>query len=484
MHTRTGLLMAALTVGVALATGPAQAGPPDRLDGQLHQRMEKVVADLKAKYKNVGVLRFRVQEGDGPESFDAPLSGRMVEKVQTVLILHNGADEKPALGIAHDANATAASGKVAGWYTDAAERKKLFDLKYLRAWDEDGADAHVSLDAFVTGKVTVSKDRKQTTVALEAFDRADPMKLQSLGSFALDTDRFILRDLGYSFVATRGHKLRQPGAKATTADEDKYIIEDVNERHPVKAETASPPARLGDVSPDSVGGVKLELLVNDRPATIRESATAGDAIKWQVECPRPGAKVQMRLTNTAGRKLGAVLRVNGVSTNREQREEPENAKLWILPAGAAARLPGFITDLSVKPPLYKPFRIVVGDEEKRLAAEVGEKKGLIEVDVFEEGPVDREPDGLISSKGLPPSKEKQARSSYLTLRTALLTSNKLKTTTEVVKADGLVSKKGMLAPDKDAIDLDMKVRFEDFPRPRLVARLTVKVIPADNPPRD
>ena len=51
--------------------------------------------------------------------------------------------------------------------------------------------------------------------------------------------------------------------------------------------------------------------------------------------------------------------------------------------------------------------------------QLGDRAGLIEIDVFAEGEVAQE-EVAISARGLPPSKEKQSRGSYRVLRTTLL----------------------------------------------------------------
>ena len=53
----------------------------------------------------------------------------------------------------------------------------------------------VEPDAFLTGKVVVSADRKKTTVTLESFDKDNPARLNTLGTFVVNTDRFVLRDV-------------------------------------------------------------------------------------------------------------------------------------------------------------------------------------------------------------------------------------------------------------------------------------------------
>ncbi len=522
MTKRTLLLPAAVVAGLILST-PSRA---DRLDGQLQQRMSELVEKLRAKYKNVGVLRFRVQEGGRKESYDSPLSARMAERLETLLITHNAAAEADALGVIHDAGAAAAAKKVGAWHTSPKARAKLFAYTYPLAWGRK----QVSPDAFLTGKVTLSPDRKKTTVALECFDKDAPNSTTTLGTLDLDTDRFILRDLGYGFVVSRAGKGKLTTSRSTK-DEDPFILEEVNKSNPTEdGKGAAPPvARDGAADPDNIGGIAVEILVNGKPASIRPAGTAGDAIRWQVECPPPSAKVAIRLKNMLTEKrLGVVLRLNGVSTLNEQRDDPESAYKWVVNPRRAKKVEGFYLldtesvkhesateprGLKVKKkpdeaappagetkqeegaketvkaddgdaprpasgPRLKAFKVLVGEAAK--AAELGEKAGHIDIDVFEEGSAKEDDEALISTKGLPPSKEKLARSSYLGLRSALLKSSKLKT--EVVKLDergGLTTKKEVIVPDKEALVSNAKVTVTDLANPRLVARLTIKVIAPD-----
>jgi hypothetical protein len=520
MATRTGFLLAAVVAGLAL-TGGARG---DRLDGQLQKGMGELVERLKAKYKNVGVLRFRVQEGSRKETYDAPLSGRMAQRIETLLVIDNAKTEADALGVIHDAGAVAAAKRVGSRVDSLDDRKKLFTIDYPLAW----GDRRVKADAFLTGKVTLSKDRRKTTVTLECFDKDDPATLAVLGTYELDTDRFVLRDLGYSFALSRGLKVKRKETGASLKDEEPLIIEEVNQTNPVGDDkgTKSAVVREGDAraEPDNIGGIAVEVLAGGKPVSIRPAGTAGDAIRWQLDSPSAGSKVAIRLKNTTDKRLAVVLRLNGVSTINEQKDDPENAAKWVIRPGKSYLLEGFYLLEAESPtekrglkvnkekggeetppaegdaereavkesddinPLragsglkLKPFKVLVGEEAK--AAELGEKAGHIDIDVFEEGAA-KDEEVLISPKGLPPSKEKQARSSYLGLRSALLKSSKLKT--EVVKLEdrGLLTRREVIVPDKEAFASDAKVKVTSFANARLSARLTVKIVASDTLPVD
>lgn len=171
MRFRSGILVASV-LAAAVLVPLARA---DRVDSRLNDVMPRVVERLKAQnHKNVGVLRFRVQDGAGKETFDSPLSGRLVDRVENLLVIHGGPDERTALGVIHKAGWFASKQGVSSWYSKPADRRKLFEAEYPLAW----GTKTVKADVFLTGKVSLNRGRKQTTVTLEAFDRANPTVLR------------------------------------------------------------------------------------------------------------------------------------------------------------------------------------------------------------------------------------------------------------------------------------------------------------------
>jgi hypothetical protein len=447
----------------------------DQLDLRLHESMPRVIEQLQKKYKNVGILRFRVQDKNKDPQFDPPLCGRLAERVETLLIVHNDPDEAKALGIIHQASMAAARKGIGAWFTQKDERRKLFAERYPLAW----GNTLVAADAFVTGKVVLSKDRKKTTVTLECFDKDDPTKMYELSATTIDTDRFILRDLGYSFALSKQSKTALAGG-STLQDEDRHFVEIVER-------TQSAETRPEEKSqPGNIGGIAVQVLVNDKPISIRPGSTRGDGIAWQLDCPPAKSEVMIRLRNTTDRTLGVVLRLNGINTIHEQNADPEEAAKWVIPARRSYLIKGFYParggskkEKESNGASVKPFTVLVAEDARKIAIELGDKAGLIEIDVFEEGPPKKEV-LLISPKGLPPSKEKEARSSYLGLRSALIKSSKLKTTTVVVKNDaGVVTKKSIIVPDTDAIDAGQDLETTEFRHPRLVSRLSIKVMPTE-----
>lgn len=521
MLKRFGLLVAAAAVGLAQVGAAEQ-----RLDNQLNDRMDGLIAGLKKKYKTVGVLRFRVQDGEGKASFSSPLAGRMVQRLETLLVLHNGEKESQALGVVHDVAKVANKNKVGSWYTDVAERKKLFGLHYPMAWGTKS----VTPDAFLTGKVTLSKDGKQTKVELEAFDK-DNLNPRKIDTITLNTDRFVLRDLGYSFAVAKRSRPMLAKARNVRDEDQQAVVNDglqqnqdrrqQQQQQPKgKKDTQPKPQQQPQADPSNVGGVAFELLADDKPASVRPNAAQGDVARWQVECPAASAAVTMRLKNTTQKRLAVVLRVNGKSTINDQLAEPETAAKWVLEPGKSYRVKGsYMVELSgqaeprgkglkrnddsliteteetpgakqPQPPQQKgglkihPFKVLIGQEAMQMKTQLGDKAGWIDIDVYEQGTEPKQQEqGLITPKGLPQSSEKAARATYNGLRGALLKSSQLKAVVkEEKKANGLVVKRSMIVPDTEAITGSESVKLTNFPNSQFVARVTIKVTPNDAPP--
>jgi len=451
------LLPALLLVAIA---GTARA---DRLDEQLNKRLPDLIEQLKRKYKNVGVLRFRVQDGNRKETFDSPLSGRLVERLETMLILNNGSDESKALGILYKPGLTAARSKIATWFAPA-ERARLFRLDYPLYW----GNRSVKADAFLTGKVTVSPDRKKTRLELQLFDRQQPEKLQELAAFDVPTPLSIVRDLGYSFKVVKrsideGAMEEQPNVPQLPNSDD-------------------PNPSKPQVDPANIAGIQLQVLANDESVEIRPSGAATTAFSWQMGCPKPNDKIAIRLINLTEKKLGVVLRLNGVNVLNEDRKDPESSPKIIMTPNRRQLIQGFVLFNMPEAPGARvttttlPFKVFVDDEAKQLSEQLGEKAGLLEVDVFEEVGKKDETNILVATRGLPPSKEKEARASYHELRSQLLKSNNLITKVVNTKgADGLVRTREIIEVDRNAQTTGPGVEVVDF-KGSLRARVGIKIV--------
>jgi hypothetical protein len=465
MRHSTLLLLVAL--GVGLFAGAARA---DRLDQELNRQMPAIVKALtEANYRNVGVLPFRVQQPGQKEGFEPPLGVQLARRVENLLVIHAGPGSEPVVGVIHAAGQEAARRKVAAWY-DQAERGRLFDHRYRLAWGRE----RVEPDAFITGKVALSAGWRQTTLTLEYFDRRRPEVLRPLGKpITVATDRFILRDLGRSFSVSS--RAVTTNGTPDVETEDKIILEDLPETGPGGTAAADVPR------PDNVAGVRVEMVVDDKTWSIREAGAAADGVAWQTESPPIESRIALRLKNTTPKRLAVVVRLNGVNTIDEQTAEPENCRKWVLEPGKVYLLRGFYLvgaerSEGTKETQLLPFRVLVDEEARKMKAELGPRAALIEIDVFDEGPA-RTEERFVSTRGLPPSGEKDARRSYRTLKRALLKSAGLRAT--------LTGTREIIVPAEPAGTIaGGPVKVVDFANARLRGRLAIKVVPAGPSPRE
>jgi len=514
--------LAALALGV-LIPGLARA---DQLGKKLNEEMPEVMKYLKSKgYKNVGVLRFQAQKGKNKPRFDnAPLNGSMATRLETLMVIHGGPKEADALGVIQDAGRAAAKQKVGSWHASAAQRKKLFEGNYPLAWGKK----QVKANAFLTGLVKITPDHKKATVEIVCFDAKQPSTNRLVRRFDVPADRNLIREFGYSYALLPAQrKVLSRSLKRQGAQVDKFVVDavqqgegksDGEEEKPDDKKPDDKNDNPAQPTPSNVSGVVVKMVVDGKDQEIRSAATEGDGPRWQVESPPPGKPVAITLKNTTDKRMGVVLKLNGVSTIDQQTESSENCRKWVIPAGQTYTVKGFYVFSSDKgddgpkndeegddkkgqkqqgqkgqkqngqkqngqkgqKPAVKttllPFKVLVGAEAKTVKDELGDKFGLIEIDVFAEGEVQENNDTLVvSAKGLPPAKEKSSRGSYKALRTALLKNAKLKTT--------LVAKREVIVPDKQAIQPTGPINVVDFTG-YAVGHLVVKVVPKEDKPSD
>src|SRR5262249_35933675 len=151
----------------------------------------------------------------------------------------------------HDAGAVAAKKKIGDWFSSTAQRKKLFELRYPLAWGKKTVQA----DAFLTGLVTVSPDRKKCTVEITWFDTRDP-NIRTLRQFSLVPDRDLMRDLGYSFALSRSQR-KALLAKRSEGEVDRFAVDAVpdDDKKPNPGDKKKP----GEASPGNVAGIEVKM---------------------------------------------------------------------------------------------------------------------------------------------------------------------------------------------------------------------------------
>jgi hypothetical protein len=459
------LAFPALVAGLCLClASPARA---DRLDVKLNEEMPRIVTALKDKgYKNVGVLRFRAQRGTGKLGFSVgPINSNMVERVENLLILLTGSDKGPTIGITHEAAGAAQGAGVGAWFSNEDERKKLFDASYPLAWGTET----VKVDAFLTGKVVNTGDRKKTTVTIESFSKADPA-LKTLAEFTLDTDSSLARDLGSNFALT-GEQQEQ--AAVAQKDKKEQVVDDLvitqaleGEKKQEKPRSTEKPGQQGRIAPDDIAGLKLQMIVAGKQADIVENP--GDA-RFQVSCPNKGQEVVFYLTNTTDKRLGVVLKVAGLSTYDQQKDDAINCRKWVILPGKRLTLRGYYT--GEKAEKYTPFAGLDAEAASKVISQVGERAQFIQVDVFRESTAAATPK-LISARGLKPADLQAARNLHETLYQQLM------------KSAGVVKRRApggatILGPDPSAVKEADPAEVVEFPGPVSIGSLAIRVVPGD-----
>jgi hypothetical protein len=346
-----------LGISIPLARGA------DLIEDELPAQAGRVLKYLKEQgYRNVGVLKFRVKKGNEPEKFNAgPLNVAMATRLENALLIKN--DKTQPIGIIHDAPRVAWSHKERASYMTPDGCEKLFKYKYPLAW----GDAKVEADAFVTGLVQISPNKRTTTVRIEAMDRKSK-KLRLITSFPVRTDRMILTDLCQSFVLN-SRRMRTMGPK----EQDDEAVGNSADRDQQQGKN-----QAGDRDRD----VELEVVYDGGVIPIQKSE--GFEV---VQEPAEGQKVVFRLKNNSDERRAVVLAVNGENTLYKE-PLPDNTAAggctkWILEPRKSYQLVGFYLegDKSVE-----PFR-VLSEQESDAEEEQNPHPylGAILLTVFREG---------------------------------------------------------------------------------------------------
>jgi hypothetical protein len=454
-------LLAALALG--LCAGAARA---DHLDDQLNKHGQQIVEALqKQGVKNVGVLRFRVKQGDRPESFDVgPLNGNMATRLENVLVMHAGMDEKTALGVIHDAGHVAAQHKVGKWHDSEAEQRKLFAIdNYPLAW----GDKKVKADAFLTGVVKVSADCKHGTVIVEEIK--SPSKTEKLAEIAFDGDAALLIDLGKSYSLSK----RSLGKATSAVKTRELVFAAVNKRDDAGGGDPGPDQPAVSKDTIEVGGVEFQMIAGRDAVSIRPRDGGG----YQLDSPDVGKEITFKISNKTDKTLGVDVKLNGTSLFLEQADEPANCRVFLLKNDDKHRsysLKGYFTrENDGDKPKLSPFKVLVGDDAQKWresAGQLGDKVGTIAVTVFAEG----EQSGsevMVSARGMRKNLDRAARSSLAALQHNLMKSGRLRRD---------VQKRELIVADNEAIQelQDTVFKSEEFKRnPVPVGSATINVMP-------
>ena len=193
----------AVAVVMGVCGGLSASARADRLDDELLRSGPRVMEYLRGKhYSNAAVLPFRAEDGrktGGDELKDTPIEHNLADRLERALVL--AIDPEHPVAVVTQARTTAQKQFGTAAHDTAAQRKQLFTVKYPLPLEVP--DPLVSIDAFLTGTVKLSADRKTTTVNILAFDRQDPATLSDVLSISVPTGRSILADTAEGFSLSK-----------------------------------------------------------------------------------------------------------------------------------------------------------------------------------------------------------------------------------------------------------------------------------------
>jgi hypothetical protein len=428
----------AVILALTAACGSARA---DHLDEALIKQSKKIMEELRSHdYKNVGILKFRLERPDGKSTYDAGLiNANLANRLENALIL--ASDVEQPIGITRNAGivaAQAAASKKAGQPNTDEGRESLFKLEYPLAWGTD----KVKVDAFLTGVIKVADDMKEITVTVEAFDAKKPAELRAVAKLTVPVDRSILSDMGHSFIVRRSLN----NSDETQDEEAIDSAASLDKQKPKVVNVSNTP--VSDL-------VELKVLYDDQPAEFAPSPTRFGAIKLSE--PRENQKVYFTLKNKSDKRLAVALRVNGRNTTVEDEDnlQPNEYTKWVLEPGKECTVRGFYSRDGKS---VKEFSVLPDDA---VAKEVGLNpavRGLIQMDVFAEGSK-REDTGLFSARNISlraGTAVAKADAPPMTLAEA-----RKQTMLATVNRKILPSSKGLIAPGKQDSSEVQSTTFEN-----------------------
>jgi hypothetical protein len=300
----------------------------------------------------VGVLKFRVQIGDGPTRDNAGTINRdAADGLELALALANPREADRQLLLVRDASSVAATIRGAS-HVKAAGIPPLFSKTYPAAWGEQ----RVAVDAFLTGVIQVAADLRTMKVAILAVQQRDP-QVDLLTQFMVPMDGTLLNKIGASFQR-RG--LGDPD-DPDTAKLARQVRDDPSNHFPL---------RNGPV-------VSLKIFYDRQPVPLR--FVDGGAV---IPEPREGQKVILELErlDRQPRALGAVLKVNGENTLFRERQPDFYCGKWVLSAGRPITISGF----QLPENRIESFRVAGRSESAALEMDYGPDVGTISLVVFQE----------------------------------------------------------------------------------------------------
>jgi hypothetical protein len=438
------LILTAVATLVACLTPhsvPARAQQP--LERVLLKQAPELIARFRERdYKNVGVLKFQVERerAGKPIALKSEFNQLLANRLETALLLSNSINRP--IGIVKNATATAQDIKGAG-LRDRDGRLRLFLPRYTMAW---GAKKDTRPDAFVTGRVLVSKDLETLTLNVEVFDTQTNKTDIVLKPIAVANRAELLSEMGASFPFRSVFRRKNPevgGADKYAAETKDYKPQPFQAALAAEQEYKLHPAAFIDEP------VKLEVYYNEQMVPF-EMKKDGDGYKAFMAEPREGDKIKMLLQRDGSkRRYAVVLKVNGENTINREREADYSCHKWVLERDfGPAVVDGYLMDRT-----HEPFTVLSQAASKLAQNDFGERVGTISMTVFRERGEDAPPPPASALAESPEAAERER---------IVATAPQLKGAPQSLKDLRLQLQKqparGLIVPDRNLTSLDDRQR--------------------------
>jgi hypothetical protein len=348
-------------IAVLVMTSPVVRAANDPLDEAMFDKAKSIIETLKGKgYKNIGVVKFLFQKGDGQLQDDVgDLNQTLANKLEVGMILAN-TDEK--FGIIEKASEAVRGKLPPANHRSEDGRKAFFVRKYDLGWSADKVEA----SGFVTGVASLSNDLTKLAIRFQVFDKSG--KLEDLaGEISAPTNPEMLAQAGYSYtLAANRQKALISGDPLPPKELQKEIIEEVAKTE----EAAIKPATEGEpFAPIKDSPIKWNILYNGKPIAVTGNT---------VPEPKSSDRVEFELTNPSQQTYAVVLLVNGESTLYQERNAPKSCRKWVLAPNTSVTIRGFQTDSNT----VAPFSVLPPQEPIPDAVRYGDHAGTYRMVVF------------------------------------------------------------------------------------------------------
>lgn len=350
----------------------------DDLDMKLRENASKIVDFLQKKdCKNVGVLKFLVDPGDGTLSDNAgELNMGLANRLEVALVL---ALKDDSMGIITQATEVAAKIRGAN-HLDEEGRQKCFRRPYVLAW---GDPAHrVKAGMFLTGQAVLAKDLKSITVKIQAFGPDGKLE-DNVCSFTAKTGVRILADTGHNYLLTaKSHPdLFKGGARGFDEEQlAKPAVDTSQQYQSTSASRVDPPVTPPPPPPpaiDRAGPIKVTVLYNGKPVEVKNG---------RVPEPTRNDVVSFELVNDSDEVHGVVFKVNGENTLFRERLDDRDCFKWILKPKQKAKVFGFQTSMNKR----EDFVVLPPDPTGANEVRYGPLLGTFQISAFRGKLVDKD----------------------------------------------------------------------------------------------